>query len=309
MSAGRNGSEPTRQRAWCEIGAATSRKVGLFGPGGNLIGGIVLRVMRRFGLAIARNPAFTPSVGPFLERRATSVSGASDENRHAMDAIATYLDDSRFAVVLVAFGPEVVDMLPFRWKGFKVVPGFTYRLDLTRTNEAAFARYSENKRRSIRRALKDGLVADIGREFGEVARLQTAVLATEGAGGRDALPGVVRCLEADSASYTVCVRRREALLAGCAVAGQGQTVYYVLGGHAPGPDGRGHHGAGSLALHEAIKTARERGAGVFDFEGSTVERVEPFIRDYGGTLTPYFCVAKAWGPIECALKLRMRETF
>jgi hypothetical protein len=55
--------------------------------------------------------------------------------------------------------------------------------------------------------------------------------------------------------------------------------------------------------------AAHRGCKVFDFEGSTIPRVEPFIRGFGGTLTPYYSAAKAWLPLECVLKLRHRGYF
>jgi len=48
---------------------------------------------------------------------------------------------------------------------------------------------------------------------------------------------------------------------------------------------------------------------VFDFEGSNVPSIERYFRGFGGTLTPYIGVHKAWLPVEMALKLRYRNLF
>jgi len=48
-------------------------------------------------------------------------------------------------------------------------------------------------------------------------------------------------------------------------------------------------GAASLVLWEAIKRAADRGT-AFDFEGSMLKHVEPFVRSFGGVPTPYSVV-------------------
>ena len=45
----------------------------------------------------------------------------------------------------------------------------------------------------------------------------------------------------------------------------------------------------ALVLWEAIKRASERGT-AFDFEGSMLSHVEPFVRSFGGVPTPYSIV-------------------
>jgi hypothetical protein len=40
-----------------------------------------------------------------------------------------------------------------------------------------------------------------------------------------------------------------------------------------------------------------------------VPSIEHFLRSFGGKLTPYFTVNKAWLPIEMALKIKKRQFF
>jgi hypothetical protein len=51
------------------------------------------------------------------------------------------------------------------------------------------------------------------------------------------------------------------------------------------------------------------GLRAFDFEGSVVPAIERHFRGFGGTLTPYFRVNKAWLPIEMVLKFFKRRLF
>ena len=56
----------------------------------------------------------------------------------------------------------------------------------------------------------------------------------------------------------------------------------------------------------AIQAAQERGLKTFDFEGSSIPPIERFFRGFGGQLTPYFSIHKAWLPVELALHLHPR---
>lgn len=138
---------------------------------------------------------------------------------------------------------------------------------------------------------------------------QRTALDRENAGGGAAVSTVLRYAKAARESFTVSVHGKGVELAGCLVLGSSRKAYYVMGGHRRESGSGIHHGAGPLALHTAIAEAARRGYEVFDFEGSTIPRVESFVRGFGGALTPYFTVAKAWLPLECALKTRYRGYF
>ena len=85
-----------------------------------------------------------------------------------------------------------------------------------------------------------------------------------------------------------------------------QTAYYLLGGYQAEER---HHGAGALAVFEAIQHCREIGLKTFDFEGSVIPAIEKYFRGFGGQLKPYFSVNKAWLPLEMALKFGWRQYF
>lgn len=294
--------------AWVESLGPGAERVGIFDPGGALVGGFVVGRGRMAGLPVLRNPPFSQSAGPFWEERATTPIGRLEERRRVVDAMARYLEPRR-GVALVGLSWRVEDVLPFRWRGFRCVVDYTYRLPLRSEGDALLACYDGRVRNDVRKARKDGLEAHVGLDLDGIARLQEEALEREGASGAGALPGVRRYALAAPGCFTVMVSSGSEVLAGCLVAGTRETAYYLLGGHRRSRGKGAHHGAGALALHSAIAESARRGFETFDFEGSTIPRVEEFVRGFGGTLTAYYRVAKAWFPLECALKLRYRKYF
>ena len=304
----RQKGELFQQPEWVDALGACATRVGIFDASSALIGGFVVRRMRRAGLAFVTNPPFCPGAGPFWEARAVSSIGRLEERRRILEAMAEFLEPG-LGVAFLKLSSAAEDILPFRWRGFKTAVEYTYRLSLKTPAGERFASYSESRRRSIRRAEKDGLEAVVNSDGLEVAALQRDVLEKEGSRDTRTVSAIVDAARRLPGSFAISVWRDGALLSGCLVVVWNRTAYYILGGHtAVGADG-GHHGAGGLALHVAMSRAAESGCEIFDFEGSTIPRVEPFIRGFGGVLTPYYSVAKAWFPLECALKLRYREHF
>ena len=110
----------------------------------------------------------------------------------------------------------------------------------------------------------------------------------------------------ESNSFAFTTYRQETPLATCFVVHDTQTAYYLLGGYRT--EDR-HHGAGALSVFEAIQHAQKLGMRTFDFEGSVVPSIERYFRGFGGRLTPYYTVNKAWLPLEMGLKLFRRNLF
>jgi lipid II:glycine glycyltransferase (peptidoglycan interpeptide bridge formation enzyme) len=222
--------------------------------------------------------------------------------------MAKFLEPRR-GLCFVGLCSTAEDVLPFRWRDFKCVVEYTYRLPLIEQGEGLLRVYDSAKRRNIRKGRHDGLETEVGLDLDAVGKLQEEALMRDGAAGAKSLHSILRYASRSASAFTVTARRSGEILAGCLVVGFRETAYYILGGHSPDEDAASHRGAGSLTLHTAIVEAAQRGFRIFDFEGSTIPRVEPFIRGFGGTLVPYYSVAKAWFPIECALKIRYRSYF
>lgn len=304
--AARHGSLFVR-REWTALFGDDLVRCGLFDNGGALCGGFQLFRERRFGLTVLRDAPFTPECGPFLRVEARHPVAVLEARREALAAMAGYLRATRAPLLFLALHRSAVDCLPFMWRGFKVVPVYTYTIDLGQALEAIQAGLTAKRRNDITKAERDGLVA---RRSGDLVALGARVGALlEGKGKnprRRVLDRILTVFANENNSFAFGTYRGEELLASCFVVHDGTTAYYLLGSNAgPGV----HHGAGALAMLAAIRHARDIGCRVFDFEGSVIPPVERYFRGFGGSLQPYFTVNRAWFPIEVLLKLTHRELF
>jgi len=260
------------------------------------------------GVSIIRNPPFTPQCGPFYRISARNPVAIAEARRHILEAVAELLDSQPFTIVSVALDPRIQDALPFFWKDFKVVPGYTYRIELSCSIDQMSSTMSSARRNDISKAGRDGLAV---RQTSDLTTVRDLVMDTferqHVRANTQHLDAVLSRFANNSNSYAFTTYQEDAALASCFIIHDARTAYYLLGGARSG--GNQHHGAGALALFEAIKHAKELGLQTFDFEGSMIRAVERYFRGFGGQLTPYFTVNKAWLPLEMALKLVRRRNF
>jgi len=291
---------------WTNLFEPGILRLGIYDGGDNLRGGFCLYEERRFGLRVLRNPPFMPQVGPFFQQRATNPAARTNEQRAVVEAMAAYLDGSGAAVISLGLSLGVNDCLPFYWRGFKVIPHYTYRIDLKLGGDELLAAMSVDRRNDIRKAQKDGVAADEVLETGELRSLVLETFARKDkAFPREAMYSILQRFPPGNSSLCFISRNQGRPLAAVYVVFDSRVAYYLMGGYGEGA----HHGAGTLAIHNAVLKAKVLGLEVFDFEGSIIPPIERYFRGFGGRLTSYFTVNKAWLPLEMALKLVRRPMF
>lgn len=292
---------------WLALFDSRMQAFGLFDEGGGLVGGLALYRERRWGLDIYRRAPFTPTCGPFLAVKSRNPVAVLEERRKALACMAEFLDRRGAAVCMLPLARDVSDALPFFWRGFKVVPQYTYLLDLGVSAEEIRRNMSPDRRNDVSKAQRDGLTVRPAAGMEEVRDL---VLATFGrqekSVDREVLEGVLFRYATSANFYAYVACRGEQAIAACGIVHDGRTAYYLLGGYRA--EDR-HHGAGALAVSAAIRHAQERGMQTFDFEGSVIPPIERFFRGFGGRLVPYLTVNKAWAPVEVGLKFFRRGFF
>jgi hypothetical protein len=288
---------------WTSLFGQSLSRVGIYDAGGDLRGGFCLWEQRQFGMRVLRNPPYTPQVGPFYEPRASNPAARTDEQRAVVRAMAKYLSASRAAVVSVSLSQGVKDCLPYYWLGWKVIPHYTYRIDLAQGADSLLAALSKERRNDIRKAEKDGVGTELAAGGGPMRALVMQSYARREVPLPLAVTDVVLSgFPPGQNSYCLVAGANSRSVAGVFVVYDSRTAYYLMGGYADGA----HHGAGALAMWHSILRAKGLGLDVFDFEGSVIPPIERYFRGFGGTLTPYFSVHKAWLPLEIVLKLSPR---
>lgn len=280
---------------------------GIYDEGDNLIGGFYLFREKRFGITIYRNPPFTPFIGPFIKNEAKNAAKIANKNREVLSLIAVYLDEFKHSIISVSLSRNIIDTLPFIWRNYKAIAGYTYIIDLNYSIEELYKTISPEKRNDINRAKNDNAIV---RRISDFSIVKSLVLKTfsrqekninekyldkiifEFANEKNSF-AFVTYIENKPVSSVFCVFDRE-------------TAYYLLGGY---DHLSKHRGAGVIALWEAIKHSKNIGLRYFDFEGSMIPQIERYFRNFGGNLTPYFRISKAYLPLELALKFFKRELF
>lgn len=272
-----------------------------------MVGGFAFRQQGPFGLPVALNPPFTPDCGPFVWIRAEHPVSVLESRREAVEAMVGYLKSRRCALHLLRLAREVRDVLPFYHAGFRVIPAYTYLIRLDRTRDEILRGMASVRRRNLQKAAKDGLEVREIQDMSVVGSLVRRTFARQGKKIDTAiLDRILTNPSPEVGRYAFgCYEKDEPLA--CAFCVHDRSIaYYLLGGY---NDSDKHHGAGPMAMWACIQRAQELGLKTFDFEGSMIPAIERYFRSFGGELTSYFTVNRAWLPLECALKLKRRNTF
>jgi hypothetical protein len=282
-------------------------RFGIYETGGELIGGFCLYRDDRFGFPIFRNLPFAPMCGPFIDIKAKNPTNILETKRKALAEMAHLLDGKRYSIISIALDRCVDDALPFYWKKFKVIPHYTYIIDLRTPVETIKQQMSASRKRSISKARNDGLFAQ---KITDMTIVRNFVLNTfqrkQKKINTQYLDAILFKFANESNSFAFATYCNGDPVACSFIVHDTRTAYYLLGGHT----GESKHSEGAvLPLLESILLAKEVGLQTFDFEGSMAPSIERFIRGFGGKLTPYLTVNKAWIPIEMALKTIKRELF
>lgn len=292
---------------WVSLFGGKMQALGVFDDGGQLVGGMSLYHERRWGFEIYRRGPFTPCCGPFLATKAQNPVAVLEERRKVLECMADYLEKEASVIFMLPLDQRVTDVLPFIWRGCKVVPGYTYLLDLKIPLEQIRKNMSPVRRNDISKAARDGLVVRQTQDMKIVRDLVLASFDRQSKGlDEESLDGILFKYANPANSFAFVAYRDEKPIAVSFMVHDSRTAYYLLGGYRA--EDR-HHGAGAMAVFESIRHAQGLGLEVFDFEGSSIPAIERYFRGFGGRLTPYFTINKAWLPLEIILKFRRRAAF
>lgn len=281
--------------------------LGVFNNNNELIGGATFGQRKRFGLRALMAQPNAPATGPFFRTASQGGVKLLEERRSVVEALVEWCGSQNFAVQSIPVSPEISDLLPFIWRDYKVVPRYTFRIDLSQGEDAIFKNMSGDARNMIKKANKDNLRCERVDDMTDVISLVTKTFARQKMDFRESVDRKILFEFAkpdNSAAFVTYVNDKPS--AAVFTIRDKKTCYYLLGGY----DAENkHNGAGPLAIYKAILQAKADGCEIFDFEGSIVPQIEKYFRGFGGKLTPYFVANKAWLPLEMLLKPFKRRMF
>lgn len=237
------------------------------------------------------NPPFTPYSGPFIlypEHQKTP-SRISFENK-VHDALLEQIPEvSEFTQ---HFHLGFSNSLSFQWKAYEEHRKYTYTLALENEIAVIWEGFRENTRRQIKKAEKTLHV-----ESSKDALLLERLLKETYASQSDAYPDFESALFQRILNYTSTYGNGQLLKAtdgnndhACVLSiYDNNCAYYLIGGAA---NTSKNSGAMSLLLWKSIQEAKANSKILFNFEGSTVQAIEKFLRGFGGELTSFSRIVK-----------------
>jgi len=295
--------------AWLSLFEDKVKFFGIYEGNKSLIGGFSLYEEKKFGLKIYRNPPYTPCIGPFLRIEAKNPVEVMSKQKKCISFMADTIDRLPYSIVTASLNKDTIDTQPFIWRKFKVMPCYTYVLDLNKPIEEIWRNMSAEKRNDINKGVKDGLQIKQIQDYDIVKSL---VLKTflrqkkEKKVNKYYLNKILFEFANDTNSFAYAIFKDGVPIATSFCVYDGNFAYYLLGGY----DYKNkHHSAGTLSIWESIKHTQNLGLKYFDLEGSMVPQIERYFRGFNGKLTPYYRINKAKLPLEMLLKFIKREMF
>jgi lipid II:glycine glycyltransferase (peptidoglycan interpeptide bridge formation enzyme) len=165
---------------------------------------------------------------------------------------------------------------------------------------------SSEKRKSINKAQKDGLLVQQTQDY---ALVYSLVMKSLKRNDKDrnltVLKNILFKFSTPANSFAfVAYNKGVAIGATYCVINQNRAIYLFGGFDAENK----HHGAGVSCMWQSILKAKELNLQYFDFEGSMHVAIERYFREFGGELQPYFCVEKIKPVLGTLLKLKGHQS-
>lgn len=295
-------------KKWLSIYDKSLTIIGIYKDDHQMIGGFFYLKTKKFGAQFLKLPPYTPHCGMFFISKSKNKSSLNNFSKEVMNEVCNYFLLQKSHLTILAFPTNILDLQPFIWAKYKVVPNYTYKIDLNKSLEEITSHFDSKNRNVINKAIKEEvLISKNSVSQKEIFTFFKVHLSATGANIYESILNKIVFEFADETnSFCMVAKKNNELLGMVFCVFDNQTCYYMLGSI---NKQSGIQGVNNLLIQHSIENAKNLGCRVFDFEGSMLKGVEKFFRSFGPELVPYFTVNKAILPIEVLLKFKKREIF
>ena len=228
-------------------------------------------------------PPLTQTLGPWMKSEYRQLQPGNTQLSKQKELIAALLGQlPRHKSFHVTFDSANEYILPYRWLGYRYEPEFSYRLTDLCDTDALYAALNKTAKKNIKAARNKTTLV----EQPTAKMLMDLLDKTFGAQGRkwphdrDLTRRIIEKSVENGRGKLIVARDSEGNLhSGAFLLYDEKVCYYLLGGS---DSAFRSSGAQSLVLWEAIRFAATVSQ-AFDFEGSNVEGIENFFRQFGGS--------------------------
>lgn len=198
---------------------------------------------------------------------------------------------SQLRSVQIRLSPRNQYVLPLRWLGYALEPCFTYRLSNLQDSDAIYRNFNKTVKKNIKYA-KNKVVISTQANTETLWRLLDKTFSAQkrkNPMSYELIAKIVAFCEENACGRYIEARDPAGNVHSCAYfVYDEQICYYLLGAS---DSAYRSSGAQSLVIWEGIQFAAKH-TQTFDFEGSMVEGIENFFRQFGGVCTPYYEIRK-----------------
>lgn len=293
---------------WLAVYAESLQMVGIYKDENQLIGGFYFLNSKKFGFKFIKLPPYTPHCALYFKNEAKNVSSELNFSKEIMQALCDYLESQKFALCVLAFPSLIRDMQSFFWNDYKVVPHYTYRIDLSKSIEDIQANFDSKNRNAINKALKEQVTVHENSMSNEsLYQYFSQTLHKAGANVYESeLKAIFTEFSDSENSFALQAKLGDKIIGTVFCVYDKKNCYYLLAGIDKEIK---MQGINNLLVLKCIEKAKNLGCAVFDFEGSMLKGVEKFFRSFGPELVPYYTINKAKIWLEMALKFKKRSSF
>lgn len=230
-----------------------------------------------------RMPHFTQTLGYWLNPDFCN----SDKFMNGQKELLNQLLSSLPKNTHISLSPSNTYFLPFQWAGFTTRPFVTYRINNLSDTELLYNNFGSIVKKNIKSARNKVTIE----ESDDISILHTLMEKTFRLQGRKfpySLALLKRintaCRENNAGRLLYAIDKSGNVHSGAFFLYDSNVCYYLIAGTDPVFRSSG---ANTLLIWEGIKFASTHSK-VFDFEGSMIEGIENFVRQFGGDLTVYY---------------------
>ena len=251
-------------------------------------------------------PPLTQTLGPWIKPEYRQFQPGNTQLSKQKELISALLGQlPRHKSFHVTFDSANEYILPYRWLGYRYEPEFSYRLTDLCDTDALYAALNKTAKKNIKAARNKTTLV----EQPTAKMLMDLLDKTFGAQGRkwphdrDLTRRIIeKSVENGHGKLLVAQDGEGNLHSGAFLLYDEKVCYYLLGGS---DSAFRSSGAQSLVLWESIRFASTVSK-AFDFEGSNVEGIENFFRQFGSGRVTNYCVIKQSFFADCLAMAKPR---
>jgi lipid II:glycine glycyltransferase (peptidoglycan interpeptide bridge formation enzyme) len=295
-------------KKWLSVYENKLTVVGIYKDEHQLIGGFYFMKTKKYGFTFLKLPPYTPHCGLSFISESKNKSSINSFSKEVISEVCSFISNHKSALAVLAFPSQIIDLQPFIWGKYKVIPNYTYRISLEKPLEEIKSNFDPKNRNVISKAIKEDVTVKENSLDKKTlfSFFVNSLSSTKANIYEKELKNIFLNFSDDSNSFSIDAFKNKELLGSVFCIYDKNNCYYLLGGV---NKTSGIQGVNNLLVQKSIEKAKELGCKTFDFEGSMLKGVEKFFRSFGPDLIPYYTVNKAKLPIELLLKFKKRELF